>query len=112
MRLARSVGLLPLPDGQHYGPQVTGTSIWDALGQQPVGAVQDECGCCWDLLGGQMWKPCRAHESEGHLAVLSSPGDGLVTARCRVRTCAWARTEATLLWAAQEGQQHWIETRA
>lgn len=76
---------------------------------RPLFSVQDPCGC-WTSWGG-MLEPCMAHESEGHVSVISPDQDGLAVARCLVGECAWMVSLTTEGWAVEAAQKHWSDTR-
>jgi len=80
----------------------------------PLGFLRQDCGCVVDQFSGeehQMWRPCVAHEGEGHLSALSGPEDGVYIARCLVLTCPWRDQRFWENDAITAAQQHWADTR-
>lgn len=84
----------------------------------PLGFERQACGCLVDTfrtreVQGQtepmMWRPCMAHEGEGHLSVLSEQ-DGMSVAVCLVGTCGWKAARYWTNDAIQAAQQHWMAT--
>jgi hypothetical protein len=87
-----------------------GDGTWLPLGFQTLA-----CGCVVDTFTAQenqMWRPCVAHEGEGHLSALSGPEDGVYIARCLVLACPWRDQRFWENDAITAAQQHWMETRA
>jgi hypothetical protein len=81
---------------------------------RPLFVVRLACGCWVDtLLADRMWEPCMAHETEGHLSVLSTgQADGVTVARCLVSVCPWQESWAQEIWAVDAAVRHWEETRS
>jgi hypothetical protein len=97
-----------------------GQRTWDVFreavaqwppGWMPIGLAREDCGCLTDRLSGsRMWRPCMAHESEGHVAVISEV-DGMHVARCLVLACPWSETRQWEHDAIGAAQEHWRQTR-
>lgn len=78
---------------------------------RPLFTSRLACGCWTDDWTGQVREPCVAHESEGHVSVVSPDQDGVAVARCLVRECRWQESRATEGWAVEAAQRHWADTR-
>lgn len=91
-------------------------AVWRASGLGPdqsgAGLARAACGCVQDLYsGGRTWEPCMAHETDGHLSVVSEQ-DGVHVARCLVLRCDWRATQVTPEAAVEAAQAHWRQTAA
>jgi hypothetical protein len=85
--------------------KLSGTLDW-----MPMYLRTLDCGCMVDdLADGMMWKPCMAHEGDGHLCVISEQ-DGMWVVRCLVLVCRFSQTRAYEADAVGAAQGHWQET--